>query len=139
MHHLGMLRLLLGLLKGAVVGVGLGFAADQVGLGGGWGYVIYGIIGFVVGLVVGRPIWSHLLDKGSTVWTSVLKGLFGFGVGCGLYALASRFFDPVLAIAGQARPLTAWPMIFGGALGALFGAWIEVDDAPPAKPDPSSR
>jgi len=72
-----MVRLLLGLLKGAVLGAGLGFAADKVGLTG-WGYVVYGLIGFVVGLVVGRPIWSHLLDKGSTVWTAGSSGPAGW-------------------------------------------------------------
>src|SRR6187549_3169846 len=103
-----MVRLLLGLLKGAVLGAGLGFAADKVGLTG-WGYVVYGLIGFVVGLVVGRPIWSHLLDKGSTVWTAVLKGLFGFGVGALLYALGHHAVgDPQIALAGEVRTLTAW-------------------------------
>jgi hypothetical protein len=128
-----MVRLLLGLLKGAVVGAALGFAAEQIGLADGWGYVVYGAIGFVVGLVVGRPIWSHLLDRSSTVWTSVLKGLFGFGVGAGLYALGHKVVgDPTLAFAGQARPLTAWTYVFGGIVGAIYGAWVEIDDAPPA-------
>ncbi len=129
-----MLRLLLGLLKGAVVGAALGFAADQIGLGGGWGYVIYGIVGFAVGLLVGRPVWSHILDKGSTIWTSILKGLMGFGVGAGLFAVGHKLLgDPVIAVAGQARPLTGWTYVFGGLVGALYGAFVEVDDAPPAK------
>jgi hypothetical protein len=131
-----MVRLLLGLIKGALIGGGLGFLAFQLGLGGGWGYVIYGLVGFAVGLVVGRPIWSHLLDKSSTVWTSVLKGLFGFGVGAGLYALAAKALgDPILALAGESRPLTAWTYLFGGLVGALYGAWVELDDAPAPKPD----
>src|SRR5687767_10793919 len=135
-----MVRLLLGVLKGAAIGAGLGFLVERIGLGGSWGYVVYGLIGFVVGLVVGRPIWSHLLDKSSTVWTSVLKGLFGFGVGAGLFALASKAIgDPVLALAGQARPLTAWTYIFGGIVGALYGAWVEVDDAPPPRTDKDAK
>jgi hypothetical protein len=85
-----MVRLILGLLKGAIIGAALGLGAEQIGLEGGWGYVVYGLVGFAVGLFVGRPIWSHLLDKNSTIWTSVLKGFFGFGVGVGLYALAHR-------------------------------------------------
>ena len=131
-----MVRLLLGLLKGAVLGAAIGFAAYKVGLGSGWGYPLYGLIGFVVGLVVGRPVWSHLLDKGSTVWTAVLKGLFGFGVGCGLYALAHHALgDPALTLAGETRSLTGWAMIFGAIVGGLYGAWVEVDDAPPPKSD----
>ncbi len=131
-----MVRLVLGLLKGAVIGAALGFAADQIGLEGGWGYVLYGIVGFAVGLLVGRPIWSHLLDKTSTIWTSILKGLVGFGVGAGLYAIAHKAVgDPILALAGQSRPFTDWTYIFGGVVGAIYGAWVELDDAPAKKAD----
>jgi hypothetical protein len=127
-----MVRLVLGLLKGAVIGAALGFGAEQIGLEGGWGYVLYGLVGFVVGLLVGRPFWSHLLDKGSTIWTSVLKGLVGFGVGAGLYALAHKALgDPAFALAGQApRQLTDWTYLFGGIVGGIYGAWVELDDAP---------
>jgi len=130
-------RLFLGLFKGAAVGAALGFGADQIGLAGGWGYVVYGTIGCVVGLMVGRPIWSHLLDKSSTVWTSVLKGFMGFAIGAGLYALAhSLLRDPTVALAGQARPLTGWTYLFGGIVGAIYGAWVEIDDAPPPRDTP---
>ncbi len=130
-----MVRLILGLLKGAAIGAALGFGAEQIGLDGGWGYVLYGLVGFAVGLLVGRPIWSHLLDRSGTVWTSVLKGLFGFGVGIGLYAIAHKAVgDPTLALAGESRPLTAWTYVFGGLVGAVYGAWVEIDDAP-AKTD----
>jgi hypothetical protein len=128
-----MVRLILGLIKGAIIGAALGFGAEQIGLEGGWGYAIYGLVGFAVGLLVGRPIWSHLLDKGSTIWTSVLKGLVGFGVGAGLYAVAIRVMNPAIAIAGQSRPLTGWTYLFGGLVGAIYGAWIELDDAPAKK------
>jgi hypothetical protein len=128
-----MVRLILGLLKGAVIGAALGYGAEQIGIGD-WGYLVYGVIGFAVGLFVGRPIWSHLLDKSSTVWTSVLKGAFGFGVGVGLYAIAAKAVgDPQLAIAGQSRHLTQWTYVFGGLVGAIYGAWLELDDAPPKK------
>jgi hypothetical protein len=130
------LRLVLGLVKGAVIGGALGYGAHELGLDGGWAYVIYGLVGFAVGLFVGRPIWSHLIDKKSTVWTSFLKGLFGFGVGCGLYALAHNVLpDPAITIAGESHTLSQWPYLFGGIFGALYGAWIEVDDAPVADPD----
>lgn len=134
-----MVRLILGLLKGAVIGAALGFAAEQIGLEGGWGYVVYGLVGFAVGLLVGRPIWSHLLDKGSTVWTSILKGLVGFGVGAGLYALAHKAgVDPLIRLAGQERHLTDWTYLFGGVVGAIYGAWIELDDAPAKKAESKS-
>jgi hypothetical protein len=127
-----MVRLILGVLKGTAIGVALGYGADQLGLEGGWGWVVYGLIGFAVGLLVGRPVWSHLIDRSSTVWTSVLKGLFGFGIGVGLYAIAHKAVgDPVLALAGQSRRLTDWTYLFGGLVGAIYGAWIEIDDAAP--------
>ncbi len=127
-------RLLIGLIKGAVIGGALGYGAHQLGLEGGWAYVIYGLVGFAVGLFVGRPIWSHLIDRKSTVWTSLLKGIFGFGVGVGLYALAHNVLpDPAFTLAGETHQLTGWPYLFGGMIGALYGAWIEVDDAPAAE------
>jgi hypothetical protein len=127
-----MVRLILGVLKGTAIGVALGFGAEQLGMGGGWGYVLYGLVGFAVGLLVGRPVWSHLLDRSSTVWTSVLKGIFGFGIGVGLYAIVHKAVgDPMLALAGQSRRLTDWTTIFGGLVGAVYGAWVEIDDAAP--------
>src|SRR5262249_13200109 len=124
-------RALLGLIKGAVLGAALGLGAFHLGLGGGWGYLVYGAIGFVVGLLGGRPFWSHIADRESTVWTSVLKGIFGVGVGVGLYALV-RFAigDPSLTLAGETRALTSWTYLFGGGVGAIYGAFIEADDAP---------
>ncbi len=130
-----MVRLFLGLLKGAVVGVALGFGAYHIGLGDGLGYVVYGIIGFVVGLVVGRPVWSHLVDRSSTVWTAVLKGLFGFGVGCGLYALGHHVLgDPQLALVRLARRCRMTvlpgcghllPIEAGDAMRAELGVWLD--------------
>jgi hypothetical protein len=132
-----MFRLVLGLIKGAILGAGVGYGAYYMGFDGGWNYVTYGLVGFIVGLFVGRPIWSHLLDKTSTVWTAIMKGLFGAGIGIGLYALTHKVLgDPKLTLLDYGtHAITDWQFLFGGAVGALFGAWIEVDDAPPAKDD----
>ncbi len=136
-----MLRLVLGLLKGAILGAGIGYGAYHLGLGGGWNYVTYGLVGFVVGLFVGRPIWSHLFDKSSTVWTAIMKGIFGAGIGIGLYALVHKVLgDPQIPLMDLGtRPITGWTFVFGGAIGALFGAWIEIDDAPPAKTEKDAK
>jgi hypothetical protein len=133
-----MVRLFLGLLKGAVLGAALGFGAEQIGLEGGWGYLVYGLVGFVVGLLVGRPFWAHLADRGSTVWTSVLKGLVGFGAGAGLYAIA-KAVHPAITIAGQTHALADWTYLFGALVGGVYGAWVEVDDAPPKPDDAKSK
>jgi hypothetical protein len=128
-----MVRLVLGLVKGAVIGGGLGYGAYRLGIGG-LGWVLYGAICFVVGMFVGRPIWSHLADKESTIWTAILKSLFGFGIGVGIYFLVHKAaHDPSLALGGETHPLTGWPYLFGGALGGVYGGWVEVDDAPPKK------
>src|SRR5215831_4161351 len=135
-----MVRLILGLIKGAVIGTALGYGAMQTGLGfdGVLGYVVFGLIGFVVGLLVGRPFWSHLADRSSTIWTSILKGIVGFGVGAGLYALGSRV-NATIAINGDSRSLTQWTFIFGGLIGAIYGAWVELDDAPAKKAPDASK
>jgi hypothetical protein len=128
------LRLLLGLLKGGIIGGGVGYGAYALGLGGGFHWITYGVVGALVGLLVGRPIWSHLLDKGSTSWTAIIKGMFGFGVGVGLYALAAKVwggFD--LSLMDETRLTHDWQFVMGGAIGALYGAFVEVDDAPAPK------
>jgi len=125
-------RLILGLIKGAVIGGGLGYGAYAADLGGGFHWVTYGLVGALVGLLVGRPVWSHLLDKKSTVWTALLKGIFGFGVGAGLYALVAKVWGGMdLDLMGETRNVYDWPFVLGGAIGALWGAFVEVDDAPP--------
>jgi uncharacterized membrane protein YfcA len=124
-------RLLLGFTKGAVIGGALGFGAYAAGLGASLGWLVYGLVGVAVGLLVGRPVWSHLRDKRSTIWVSIIKALFGFGVGAGLGALAGRLdLGLQLTIAGETRDLLAWPFLVGGAIGAVYGAWVEVDDSP---------
>jgi hypothetical protein len=141
------LRLLLGLLKGLVIGGAVGYGAHYLGLSGVFHWITYGVIGALVGFLVGRPIWSHLFDKSSTMWTALIKGIVGYGVGVGLFALAAKVwggFDLTLpapfAMGGaeETRILHDWQFVLGGAIGALYGAFVEVDDAParPAKDAP---
>lgn len=129
-----MVRLLFGLVKGAVIGAAVGFGAYRLGLGAGWNFVVYGAIGLLVGLLVGRPFWSHLFDPKSTIWTGVLKGIFGFGVGVGLWALGTKVMPQwhVDAIDGT-RALSQVPQAFGGVIGLLYGVWVELDDPPPPR------
>jgi hypothetical protein len=127
-------RILFGLVKGAVLGGAIGYGAYALGLTGILHWVTYAVIGAVVGLLVGRPIWRHLLDKSSTLWTAWLKAIFGAGVAVGLYALVARVwggFD--LALLGETRKVQDWPFVLGGAIGALYGAFVELDDPPPPK------
>src|SRR5438046_1975631 len=96
-HHThGVVKLLIGILKGAVIGGALGYGAYALGdvpvLTNPW--VLYGLIGALVGLVVGRPIWSLIRDKNATSVIAILKAAFGFGIGCGLYALVAKAINP---------------------------------------------
>lgn len=130
-----MVKLLLGLVKGLVIGVAVGYGAYAIDLGGpGLNYLVYGTVGLLVGLLVGRPIWSNILDKEATSWVSILKAVFGFGVGCGIYALVAEAISPDLAVSLSflepgARQFYDWQPLFGGALGAVYGAFVELDDS----------
>ena len=134
-----MFKLLIGILKGSILGGALGYGAYALGQPGAWfAWLTYGLIGALVGLVVGRPIWSLIADKNATSFGAILKAIFGAGIAIGLYALARRFGSGVeLTLLGETRALPAWPPILGAAIGGLWGGIIELDDAfddpPPAK------
>ena len=122
-----MVKLLVGFLKGAVIGAAVGYGAFAIQDSFSNAWLTYGVVGLLVGLFVGRPLWSLIRDKGSTTVTAMLKGAFGFGVGCGLYALIAKAWGPSMMISGQ--DVFAWPVTLGGAIGAIYGAFVEVDDA----------
>ena len=127
-------KLLLGLVKGLVIGVAVGYGAFALGWDGAFNWITYGVVGALVGLLVGRPIWRNILDKDATSWVSVLKMAFGFGVGCGIYALVAKAWggDPSLAVSfldNSTRQFHDWQPLFGGALGAAYGAFVELDDS----------
>lgn len=125
-----MVKLLVGLLKGAVIGGGVGYGAyalwQSTDFSNAW--LTYGLIGALVGLFVGRPLWSLIKDKNATSWIAILKGAFGFGVGCGLYALIAKAINPSAFMIGGYDAFS-WPPILGGAIGAVYGAFVELDDA----------
>lgn len=140
-----MFKLVVGIIKGAIIGGALGYGAfalhDATGFVSPW--LTYGVIGALVGLVVGRPIWSLLRDKHATAWVSILKSAVGFGIGCGLYALISKVWHPVVnvVVAGETIDIFTWPVTLGAAIGAVYGGFVELDDAigedrKPAAADP---
>ncbi|CAN5792097.1 hypothetical protein BH11MYX3_BH11MYX3_13700 [soil metagenome] len=124
-----MVKLLVGILKGAVIGAALGYGAHAAAEGGfslgPW--LTYGLIGVFVGLFVGKPIWALIRDKNSTSWIAVLKSAFGFGIGCGLYALVTKAISPHWVINGY--DVFTWAPTLGGAIGAVYGGFVELDDA----------
>jgi len=121
------IKLLVGLIKGAVVGGAVGYGALVLGNATGFsnGWLTFGIVGMLVGLLVGRPLWSLIRDKTATTWVGALKAVFGFGVGCGLYAIVAKAWNPTFDIATVPAQ---WPPLLGGVIGAVYGAFVEIDD-----------
>jgi hypothetical protein len=142
-------KLLVGLLKGAVIGGALGYGAYALGQSTGFSsaWLTYGLVGVLVGLLVGKPIWSLIRDKSSTTVVAILKAAFGFGVGCGLYALLAKVWDPSFKIEIAGQNMLTWSPTVGGAIGAVYGAFIELDDSigddgggkKPVDPEPAKK
>lgn len=83
------LRLVIGLVKGLIVGGLLGFVLAKVGLAAPGALVAYlaaAAAGALVGLIAGKPIWA----EGARIEAG-LKAAFGALVGAGLMWLARSF------------------------------------------------
>jgi hypothetical protein len=136
-----MLRVILGLLKGGIIGAAIGFAALKLGVSGGTpAYLAYAAVGFAVGLVCGKAIWRQ-----ETLWTPALKGILGAAICVGLYWVANKVMGglklPITAQLGAPdRAVVDVPLLLAPAFGILYGIFVEVDDgerkaaASPAKP-----
>jgi hypothetical protein len=124
-----MVRVLLGIIKGGVVGAAVGFAATQVKFGTGAGaWLVYGLTGFLVGIVCGKAIWRH-----DTLVTPLLKGIFGFLLGMGLYWLAGKTLGGVSSpfatpYFGTSDKIATIPLLLAPVIGILYGIFVEVDD-----------
>ena len=124
------MRLVLGLIKGLVIGGLVGLGAYKLGMTGGWHWLTYGLIGVFIGLLVGRPIWSLARGKDSTVWTAVTKGVAGYIICIILYAIVAKLWGGTdIEFQSSTRNLYDWQPLFGGIIGALYGAFVEFDDA----------
>jgi len=130
-----LVALLIGLVKGGVVGAGIGYGAYAANMTGGLHWLTYGVIGAMVGLVAGKAIWSAILDKRSTIWEPVMKAIGGYVFAIIVYALVAKAwggFD--VTIADESRKIYDWQYIMGGVIGALYGMLIEADNAVPDEP-----
>ena len=135
-----MIKLVVGILKGAVIGGAVGYGADALAKATGFGspWLTFGVIGALVGLIAGRPIWALIRDKNATSWVSILKAAFGFGIGCGLYALVAKVWHPAAIMVGE-FDIFSWPVTLGGAIGAVYGGFVELDDAIGDDKKPASK
>ena len=140
-----MVRVLLGIIKGTLIGAGLGYAAMKLGITSGpMAYATYAAVGFLVGLVCGKAVWRQ-----ETMWTPALKGLFGAAVCAGLFWGASKFLGGVTLplpeqLGAGDRPLLQIPLLVAPALAIVYGIFVEIDDGerkgapPPATPAPKA-
>jgi hypothetical protein len=125
-----MFRVALGVLKGAVVGAAIGALSWKLGLAGGvLAFGAYGLIGALVGVVCGKPLWRQ-----ETLWTPLLKGIFGFAIGGGLYWGARKILGGLhlpfaTGLGAPDRPLVEIPYLLGPLIGLVYGAFVEVDDS----------
>ena len=126
-----MTKLLIGMLKGLVLGGAVGYGAYALGMDGGWNWITYGVIGALTGLFVGKPLWAMILDKKSTTVVGMLKAVFGFGIGVGLYALVAKAWGGFQLSLLDWHQQFVWNIqpIFGGVVGALYGGFVEFDDS----------
>ncbi len=124
-----MLRVFLGIVKGGLVGGLLGLVATKLGLAAGvaaWG--LYGVVGLLVGVVCGTPVWHQ-----ATLWTPLVKGIFGAGIAMGLFWLARKVLGempvPVASpLWATGQRLAAVPALLAPAIGIVYGVFVEVDD-----------
>src|SRR6185312_15793501 len=118
-------RVILGLLKGGLIGAAIGAGAFKLGIAGGFlALVVYAVIGGVVGMLCGKPPWRQ-----DTFWTSALKGIGGLVVGGLLYWGGSKLFGglhialPAALGAAPDRSVAELPILLGPLVGALWGAF----------------
>ena len=132
------MRVILGILKGGIIGGGLGFGFMQLGSlskAGFMQYLLYGLIGAIVGFVAGRPFWKH-----DTIWTPVVKAVVGFGICLGIYALVAKAFgDPTLSFVGPNVTVSSLPYALGAAVGVIYGVFVEVDDGGKKKAEAAAQ
>ncbi len=121
-------RLLLGILKGLLIGGTIGALVHFVGEGaslGGWlNYPLYAGVGALSGVLAGRAPWK----PGAWI-ASILKGAFGLGIGIGLYALGAWLFKADFSLLGSTpAPLAHHPLIFAPLVALLYSTFVEIDD-----------
>ncbi len=133
-------RVLLGVLKGGLIGAAIGAGAFKLGIAGGvLALFTYALVGGLVGILCGKPPWRQ-----DTVWTTALKGIFGAAVGGALFWGAGKLLGGLhIALAAKLgapdRPVIDLPLLIAPLIGAAWGAFVELDDGGSTKAAPAKK
>lgn len=132
-------RLIIGILKGLVVGGLMGLGLVKLGLGlfvGGWAFVAYiaaALSGVVVGLIAGKPIWAKdaKIEAGMKAFVGALLGA---GLMFGLKKLQLPLADTVPAAFGimtkDPQTLATFPVTALALIASVLGGFYEADNTP---------
>jgi|LNFM01.1.fsa_nt_gb hypothetical protein len=124
-------RLLLGLLKGLVIAGALGalffYAFGMHAVSGVGAFMLAGLATLIAGVFAGQPPWK------SGAWIgSILKGVFGFGLGAGLYWVLQRFAPgtdiSALLRASEPTTIATAPLTFMPIIASVYAMLVELDD-----------
>jgi len=132
-----LLRLLIGILKGLVVGGLIGFGIAKLGFaapGALVAYLVAPLVGILIGLVAGKPIWA----KDAKIEAG-MKAAVGALLATGLMYATRRWLDVQLPFSfgplGEAAPGTVGTL--GGLaitsmalVAAVLGGFYEADNTP---------
>lgn len=128
-------RLLVGLLKGLVIGgaiaagIQYGLPAAHVVLdvpsGGLLGFLLAMGVAGTTGIFAGRPPWQ----QGAWI-EAALKGMVGVGAGALVYWLGSTYGALSVPFPGlaEAAPWTSIPVLFLPVISGTYGAVVELDN-----------
>jgi hypothetical protein len=131
-----MVRVVLGLIKGAIVGGGVGFGLLKLGWTGGLlAYLACAVVGALVGVVAGRAPW-----KAETIWTPVVKMIVGAVIGVGLCAIGFKLLpDPTFHVSQVGELHLHSGPVLAPLIGILYGIFVEVDDGGAAKKEAAEK
>ncbi len=127
-------RLLVGIVKGLIVGGLIGFALIKIGAGTTLGavvaYIAAAVTGVLIGLIAGKPIWA----KDAKIEAG-MKAFVGALLGAGLMYAARRWLTVPIPL--ELRGLTEannvlgyHPMTSLALIAAVLGGFYDADNTP---------
>jgi len=139
-------RLLIGLIKGILIGGVVGYGLAAAGLSWGWlAYIMAAVTGVLIALVAGKPIWS----EGARIEVG-MKAAAGALLGPGLLWLVRSFltmplpFDPsqlpaLSSLATKGLTLGTFSVTALAMVAAVLGAFYDADNQPQSAADKKAK